>query len=55
MSIALGTRLGPYEVTAQIFLMMQARIDPADPLAGLTQIVVVQNWLEERKQRVPTR
>ena len=39
----------------QRFLMMKARIDPDDPLAGLTQIVVVQHWLEELKQRVPTR
>ena len=39
----------------QRFLMMKARIDPDDPLAGLRQIVVVQHWLEELKQRVPTR
>jgi hypothetical protein len=24
-----------------------------DPYAGLTQIIVVQNWLEELKRRVP--
>jgi hypothetical protein len=39
----------------QRFLMMKTRIDPDDPLAGLTQIVVVQHWLEELKQRVPMR
>ena len=35
------------------FLMMKARRDPDDPLAGLTQIVVVQQWFEDLKARVP--
>jgi hypothetical protein len=38
MTLAVGTRIGPYEV---------------DQLLG--SIVVVQNWTEELKQRVPTR
>jgi serine/threonine-protein kinase len=37
------------------FLMMKARIDAGDPLAGLTQIVVVQNWFTELRARVPVR
>jgi hypothetical protein len=34
---------------------MKARINPDDPLAGLTQVIVVQHWVEELKQRVTTR
>jgi serine/threonine-protein kinase len=37
------------------FLVMKARINPDDPLAGLTQVIVVQHWVEELKQRVTTR
>ncbi|MEO5741460.1 MAG: protein kinase [Vicinamibacterales bacterium] len=36
----------------QRFLMLKARIDPNDPLAGLTQIIVVQHWMEELKDRL---
>jgi hypothetical protein len=35
------------------FLMIQPQGSPDDP-AGLSSIVVVENWLEELKQRVPT-
>jgi hypothetical protein len=49
-----GTRLGPnYDVTAdgQRFIMLKSSPQAA---AG-TQIIVVENWLEELKQRVPVR
>jgi|TARA_B100001964_G_scaffold179121_1_gene197665 hypothetical protein len=39
----------------QRFLMLKnaAIADTDDPFAGLTQIVVVQNWFEKLKARVP--
>ena len=39
----------------QRFLMLKAvaTINTDDPFAGLTQIVVVQNWFEELTERVP--
>ena len=40
----------------QRFLMLQegAASNADDPLAGLTRLIVVQNWFEELKARVPT-
>ena len=54
-----GTVTGrTYDIAAdgQRFLMLKegGTADPDDPLAGLTQIHVVQNWFEELKARVPT-
>jgi serine/threonine-protein kinase len=37
------------------FLMMKETSNPDDPLAGLTQIVVVQHWFEELKAGLPLR
>ena len=37
---------------AQRFLMMKRRVDPADPLSGVTQIVVVQNWFQDLRARL---
>ena len=41
----------------QRFLMIKqgAASDAEDPYAGLTRLIVVQNWFEELKKRVPTR
>ena len=40
----------------QRFLMFKegAAISADDPFAGLTRLIVVQNWFEELKARVPT-
>ena len=59
--IWLGTQPGPpgrtYDIApdGQRFLMIkEAEADADDPFAGLTQIVVVQNWFEDLQARVPT-
>ena len=54
-----GTRAGrSYDIApdGQRFLMVKtsASAEGDDELAGLTQIVVVQNWVEELQARVPT-
>jgi serine/threonine-protein kinase len=51
-----GRANGSYDVSrdGKRFLMMKARVGPADPLAGLTHIVVVQHWFEELRARVPS-
>ncbi len=51
-----GSRTYDLSPDEQRFLMLKdAEVADADePFAGLTQIVVVQNWFEELQARVPT-
>jgi hypothetical protein len=44
VSLQPGTRIGPYDVIAQI---------GADASAARAHIVIVQNWTEELKRLVP--
>ena len=54
-SAANGSRSYDSAPDGQRFLMLAARApaDPDDPFAGLAQIIVVENWFEELKARVP--
>ena len=54
-SAANGSRSYDSAPDGQRFLMLAARApaDPDDPFAGLAQIIVVENWFDELKARVP--
>jgi serine/threonine protein kinase len=77
MSLAVGTRIGPYEITGslgaggmgEVYRARDVRLardvalkvlpesfgGDAERLARFQRIIVVQNWVEEFKQRVPVR
>ena len=57
MTLSAGTRLGLYEITAQIGVGLTPsgllEADGSQAVAIADEFIVVQNWFEELKRRAP--